>query len=641
MKKKSTMKLAALAAVIILALFCTTAFAEPVDIFANGLEKGVDALNPKSLDSVYGGSLNGAVQSTKLIVNTDIPLGNAFGGVFGGGKASSGDSVTPLDSSASVSGDTQLYLMNGYNGSKSEASYSNVYGGGYADPKGVHTVYGNTDIQMQNPLATATRILGGGRAEGYTEVDAYSIVKGNTSILLTQGKVSGGGHIALAGGGIADNYGYANVEGNTSIKISGGVSVGNEDEPKVGIFGGGIVYNNCTANVKGNTNITITGGTFVHISVYGGGMAFMGNTNANADVSGDGTITIQGADGLKAIAGVLSLNGGGLNAGGRTCSAEVKGKKSLVFDSTGSGTVDAEIADFDVIIFKGTSGITFTKALSSDVKSVKAEGAFADGTVILTLAEGSYKPKIEGTNARWEGMKLVAGGEKETPAEPEKPIFEGDVNNVISKDVEAVAPAVSTDITAVETKLVSTDIKSSDLDTDASGQVVLKKSVVVTAGGSYSDAYMLPIFTAAKTNPSADIVACSFAVKSSDLLAKTPQEVKLLKIKGKASTLSFKYSDKAEDFLKDGYFTIQTSGDNKIAPRAAAFSADVYKVTMFIKDNGDYDLDPTAGSILDPSAIVKASESGSGGSSGGCSAGFAAIALLAIAPVVVRRKRNK
>ena len=183
MKKKSTMKLAALAAVIILALFCTTAFAEPVDIFANGLEKGVDALNPKSLDSVYGGSLNGAVQSTKLIVNTDIPLGNAFGGVFGGGKASSGDSVTPLDSSASVSGDTQLYLMNGYNGSKSEASYSNVYGGGYADPKGVHTVYGNTDIQMQNPLATATRILGGGRAEGYTEVDAYSIVKGNSKVV--------------------------------------------------------------------------------------------------------------------------------------------------------------------------------------------------------------------------------------------------------------------------------------------------------------------------------------------------------------------------------------------------------------------------------------------------------------------------
>ena len=114
----------------------------------------------------------------------------------------------------------------------------------------------------------------------------------------------------------------------------------------------------------------------------------------------------------------------------------------------------------------------------------------------------------------------------------------------------------------------------------------------------------------------------------------------MLKIKGKSSTVSFKYSDKAEDFLKDGYLTIQTSGDNKIADKAAAFTADVYKVTMFIKDNGDYDLDPTAGSILDPSAIVKASESGSGGSSGGCSAGFAAIALLAIVPVVVRRKKQ-
>ena len=153
---------------------------------------------------------------------------------------------------------------------------------------------------------------------------------------------------------------------------------------------------------------------------------------------------------------------------------------------------------------------------------------------------------------------------------------------------------------------------------------------------------MLPIFTAVKTNPSADIVACSFSVKSSDLLAKTPQEVKLLKIKGKALTVSFKYSDKTEDFLKDGYFTIQTSGDNKIADKAAAFTADVYKVTMFIKDNGEYDLDPTVGSILDPAAIVKTStKSPDSGSSGGCSAGFAAIALLAIVPIVVRRKRNK
>lgn len=632
MKKKSTMKWAALATGIILALCCAAAFAEYADKFANGTESTVSGLGADATDSVYGGSLNGTAASSHLTANSNITF------VYGGGKASSVDSgSTPQTSSASITGDTQLFLSYG--------SCDIVYGGGYADAKGTHTVGGNTNIAMQNPNAVPTVLYGGGHASGNNEnIETYaeSRVIGNTSILLTNGRFDNPGHVAIAGGGDA-NYGSANVKGNTEIVISRDVSVINtQGGGQVGIFGGGVARNYGTAGVNGNTNITIAGGTLDDISVYGGGLAYMGNTRAYAYVSGDATITIQGAVGLKAIAMTRSLNGGGLNAGDNTSTADVKGTKSLVFDNTGSGSVSAGIADFDVIIFKGTSGLTFTKALSSDVKSVKAEGEFANGTVILTLVKGSHKPTIVGTNARWENMELVAGAEKETPAEPVKPVFEGDVNNVISKDVESVAPAVSMDITAVETKLVSTDIKSSDLDTDASGQVVLKKSVVVTAGGDYSDAYMLPIFTAVKTNPSADIVACSFSVKSSDLLAKTPQEVKLLKIKGKALTVSFKYSDKTEDFLKDGYFTIQTSGDNKIADKAAAFTADVYKVTMFIKDNGEYDLDPTVGSILDPAAIVKTStKSPDSGSSGGCSAGFAAIALLAIVPIVVRRKRNK
>ncbi len=640
MKNKSTMKWAALAAVIMLALFCTTVFAENEEKFAGGSEKTITSIGAASMDTVYGGSLNGAVQSTRLTVDNAIPISN----VFGGGKASLGDNPDNAQpSTASVSGDTQLFFAYGYKGGS--YSWCEVYGGGYAAAKGVHTVVGNTNIAMQNPYAAAGLIYGGGHSYGFVDMYAESTVRGNTSILLTQGNVKGGPHFAIAGGGRADNYGHANVEGNTRIEISGNVTVGNQNEPR-NIFGGGIAEDHCTASVGGSTGITIAGGTLENINaVYGGGRVGFNGNGSHADISGDTVITIQGTAGLKAIGTVSSLIGGGLNMSTTertSCTVDVKGTKSLVFDNTGSGSVSAGIADFDVIIFKGTSGLTFTKALSSDVKSVKAEGEFANGTVILTLVKGSHKPTIVGTNARWENMELVAGAEKETPAEPVKPVFEGDVNNVISKDVESVAPAVSMDITAVETKLVSTDIKSSDLDTDASGQVVLKKSVVVTAGGDYSDAYMLPIFTAVKTNPSADIVACSFSVKSSDLLAKTPQEVKLLKIKGKASTLSFKYSDKAEDFLKDGYFTIQTSGDNKIADKAAAFTADVYKVTMFIKDNGEYDLDPTVESILDPAAIVKTStKSPDSGSSGGCSAGFAAIALLAIVPIVVRRKRNK
>lgn len=635
MKKKSTMKWAALATGIILALCCAAAFAEYADKFANGTESTVSGLGADATDSVYGGSLNGTAASSHLTANSNITF------VYGGGKASSVDSgSTPQTSSASITGDTQLFLSYG--------SCDIVYGGGYADAKGTHTVGGNTNIAMQNPNAVPTVLYGGGHASGNNEnIETYaeSRVIGNTSILLTNGRFDNPGHVAIAGGGDA-NYGSANVKGNTEIVISRDVSVINtQGGGQVGIFGGGVARNYGTAGVNGNTNITIAGGTLDDISVYGGGLAYMGNTRAYAYVSGDATITIQGAVGLKAIAMTRSLNGGGLNAGDNTSTADVKGTKSLVFDNAGTGSVSTKIIDFDVILLKGTSGITLTKALSNDVKSVKAEGTFTDGTMLLTLAEGSYKPSIVGTNVKWDGLKLVAGSsEKENPAEPTKPVFEEDVSNVISKDVVTVAPVIETDKTVVETKLSDgTDIKAADLDTDSSGNVVLNKSIVVTEGGDYSDAYMLPIFTATKTAGStAGIIACSFTVNKADLLADTPEEVELLKIKGKTTTLAFEYSDKAEDFLKDGYFTIQTT-DNKIADRAAAFTADKYKVTMFIKDNGEYDLDPTAESILDPAAIVKASETPtpSGGSSGGCSAGFAALALLALIPLAVKRKHNK
>ena len=637
MKKRRTMKWILLAAVIILTLCCTAAFAE--DKFANGEEKTVTALNPADRDSVYGGKLNGTAASSRLTVDTaTIPIREAFGG----GKASIGDtSDNAQTSTASVSGDAQLSLMMGYKGES--YSWCEVYGGGYASAKGTHTVLGSTNIQMKNPNAAAELIYGGGYAYGFVDMPAKSTVKRNTSIILTQGNVKGGPHFAVAGGGRADNYGDASVEGNTSIEISGNVTVGNQNEPRC-IFGGGIAEDHCIAKVGGSTGITISGGKLDRINVYGGGKVGFNGNGSHADVSGDALITIQGAEGLKATAGVWSLNGGGLNMSTvdhESCTADVKGKKYLVFDNAGKGTVRADIKDFDVIKFKGENSITFIEPLSSDVKSVVLEGSAADGTIILTLAEGSHKPEIVGTNARWDGMKLVAGEGKEAPAEPTEPKFNEDIKNVISKDVAAVKPAVSTDKTAVAAELSGIGIESSDLGEDAEGNIILNKDTVVTAGGAYSNAYMLPIFTAVKTAGStAEIIACSFMVNKADLLAAKPEEVKLLKIKGKTSSLLFKYSDKAEDFLKDGCFTVQTS-DDKIAPRAGALTEDKYKVTVFIKDNGLYDLDETSGSILDPAAIVKTSEGGSSGGSSGCSAGFGALALLAIVPIIVRRKRDK
>ena len=58
-----------------------------------------------------------------------------------------------------------------------------------------------------------------------------------------------------------------------------------------------------------------------------------------------------------------------------------------------------------------------------------------------------------------------------------------------------------------------------------------------------------------------------------------------------------------------------------------------YNVVLYIADNGPYDLDSAEGTITDPTAIVRygaQKQSVSGGSSGGCSAGFCAAALFAL-----------
>lgn len=96
----------------------------------------------------------------------------------------------------------------------------------------------------------------------------------------------------------------------------------------------------------------------------------------------------------------------------------------------------------------------------------------------------------------------------------------------------------------------------------------------------------------------------------------------------------------------DGTFTVtEENGEILSGP----FDADKkYIITLYIADNGDYDLDKTDGNIIDPTAIVtlKTPEpqpaptaSNSGG--GGCSAAHSAAALLALAalPFIARRKK--
>ena len=133
------------------------------------------------------------------------------------------------------------------------------------------------------------------------------------------------------------------------------------------------------------------------------------------------------------------------------------------------------------------------------------------------------------------------------------------------------------------------------------------------------------------------VVAVGFEMKGSEFLAAKPEEVRLLKVQGSAAGKFFEYTSDPKAF-GDGSFTVQDEND---AVFAGTFAADTkYKLVLFIKDNGEFDLRSAEREICDPAAIVQTESKASSGSSGGCSAGFAALALIALLPLAMRGKKR-
>ena len=116
--------------------------------------------------------------------------------------------------------------------------------------------------------------------------------------------------------------------------------------------------------------------------------------------------------------------------------------------------------------------------------------------------------------------------------------------------------------------------------------------------------------------------------------------MKLFKLTGDKSFEYKRISSAAE--AKDGTFMLLEAFGT---PAKSVINANTtYQLVMFIKDNGEYDLDKTEKVVLDPAALVKTSEtpsptpSGSGGG-GGCNAGFGILALLCATPLFCRERK--
>lgn len=90
-------------------------------------------------------------------------------------------------------------------------------------------------------------------------------------------------------------------------------------------------------------------------------------------------------------------------------------------------------------------------------------------------------------------------------------------------------------------------------------------------------------------------------------MADTPQEVKLVKTRPDGTGTFLTYAAAAADYT-DGHFTIQNMDDSVLAADGAIEASKSYKLVVYVKDGGAYDIDPTECSIVDPLALIKTSQ---------------------------------
>ncbi|HIT03235.1 MAG TPA: S8 family serine peptidase [Candidatus Caccocola faecipullorum] len=175
----------------------------------------------------------------------------------------------------------------------------------------------------------------------------------------------------------------------------------------------------------------------------------------------------------------------------------------------------------------------------------------------------------------------------------------------------------------------------------------ITKSAVknIRADKTVSGISLFPVFTAESDELKQNSLgAVAFAVSGEAFGdGSTLADVAVCKVFPDGTALEYKEAGASP---ADGTFTV-TEADG--ATLSGHFDAEKkYIITLYIADNGDYDLDKTGGIITDPTAIVtlKTPEpqpaptaSNSGG--GGCSAAHSAAAIFALAalPFVLRKKK--
>lgn len=339
----------------------------------------------------------------------------------------------------------------------------------------------------------------------------------------------------------------------------------------------------------------------------------------------------------------------------------VQRKPAIKFEKKELTLSEGERRDITAMIFGVTEGKYDVTADSSST-SVKVENVSYNGDSATITVSGQHVGEsvltatlTYGEETKSADCTITVSGATPTPGpidpapKPVKPAI-GNVPDDVKAEIKPEL-AVTEGDPAAAAKKIGGALAAEQLTRNKDGNTIVKPEVAVKAAnklGTLSsvtskDVVALPVFTTPAIDADKDkTIMISYEVLGSDLKAKKPADVKVMKILGAENGELFTYASAITKDM-DKKFTVMKDDDS-----GTIFTGDIdgytmYRLALFIKDGGKFDLDGKKdGAVADPTVILGAEKRAPSGGSGGCNAGLGVLALLlslAALPLVYKRKK--
>ncbi len=298
-----------------------------------------------------------------------------------------------------------------------------------------------------------------------------------------------------------------------------------------------------------------------------------------------------------------------------------------------------------------------TMQLTAAIEPANADGTFTwsaastSADVSAVSGKATVKAVKAGTTAvtvTWKGvggdeLKATCNITAEDMSAPVKAVVkEETVKQLEEKNILVAVTAPATDKAVISTD--NTEVVKK-LEVASDGSLVMSKAAVDAIAKEIGQSVTpLPVIEA-EVPISGDLeqtVIMTMLMPGGSIQAKTVGEMILVKLLNTAKNETLERVGTIEALTSGKWLIKKAFTEEVLDANAVIDPMQTYEVNVAVRDNSVYDLNNELGKVVDPIAAsvkTQTSDPSKGSSSSGCNAGFAALALLAIVPVIYRKKK--